>query len=116
MVVPGRGEIWWADLGEPRGSGAGYRRPVLIVQSDHYNQSNLATVIVLSLTSNQKYATIPGNVFLPKEQAGLSKDSVINVTQLAAINKSLLDEYVTSLPLHLMGQVDQGLSLVLGLP
>ena len=115
MVIPGRGEIWWADLGEPRGSGPGYRRPVLIVQEDHFNRSNLATVIVLSLTSNRAYGDVPGNVVLPMEQSGLSKDSVINATQLAAIDKTWLDEFIAELPQHLMSQVDRSLSLVLGL-
>lgn len=115
MVTPFRGEIWWADLGEPRGSEPGYRRPVLIVQDDHFNRSNLATVIVLSLTSNRKYETMPGNVSLPKEQSGLAKDSVVNVTQLTAIDKAWLDEIVSELPLHLMDEIDRSLSLVLGL-
>ena len=115
MVIPGRGEIWWADLSDPRGSDAGYRRPVLVVQDDHFNRSNLATVIVLSLTSNRKYEAVPGNVFLPKEQAGLAKDSVINATQMSAIDKSWLEEFVARLPDHLMHQVDQSLGLVLGL-
>jgi mRNA interferase MazF len=115
MVIPGRGEIWWADLGEPRGSVPGYRRPVLIVQDDHFNRSNLATVIVLSLTSNQAHADVPGNVVLPKEQSGLSKDSVIIATQLTAIDKTWLDEFVAELPRHLLSEVDRSLSLVLGL-
>lgn len=115
MVTPFRGEIWWADLGEPRGSEPGYRRPVLIVQDDHFNRSNLATVIILSLTSNRKYENVPGNVFLPKEQSGLSKDSVVNATQLTAIDKAWLDEIVSELPRHLMDEIDRSLSLVLGL-
>ena len=115
MVIPGRGEIWWADLGEPRSSGPGYRRPVLIVQEDHFNRSNLATVIVLSLTSNRAYGDVPGNIILPKEQSGLSKDSVINATQLTTIDKTWLDEFVVELPRHLLNEVDRSLSLVLGL-
>lgn len=70
MVKPNRGEIWWANLGEPRGSGPGYRRPVLIVQDDHFNQSDLATVIVLALISNRRYESLPGNLFLTKEGQG----------------------------------------------
>lgn len=115
MVTPRRGEIWWADLGEPRGSTPGYRRPVVIVQDDHFNRSNLATVIVLSLTSNRTYAEVPGNVFLPKEQSGLAKDSVVNVTQLSTINKAWLDERVAELPAYIIGDIDRSLSLVLGL-
>lgn len=114
-MTPFRGEIWWADLGEPRGSEPGYRRPVLIVQDNHFNRSNLATVIILSLTSNRKYENVPGNVFLPKEQSGLSKDSVVNATQFTAIDKAWLDEIVSELPRHLMDEVDRSLSLVLGL-
>lgn len=115
MVTPQRGEIWWADLGEPRGSGPAYRRPVLIVQDDPFNRSNLATVIVLALTSNQRYSGLPGNIFLPSEQTGLGRDSVILVTQITAVDKSWLDQYVARLPGHFMAQVDRSLSLVLGL-
>ncbi|MFN8443311.1 MAG: type II toxin-antitoxin system PemK/MazF family toxin [Caldilineaceae bacterium] len=115
MVIPARGEIWWADLGEPRGSTPGYRRPVLIVQDDHFNRSDLATVIVLSLTSNLKYAAIPGNVFLPKELSGLAKDSVINITQLTTIDKAWLDEFISELPNHMINEMDRSLGLVLNL-
>jgi mRNA interferase MazF len=115
MVTPQRGEIWWADLGDPRGSEPGYRRPVLIVQDDRFNHSNLATVIILSLTSNLKFQGLPGNVFLPKDQSGLSKDSVIHVTQLTAIDKAWLDELVAQSPRVIMEKVERALSLVLGL-
>jgi mRNA interferase MazF len=115
MVTPKRGEIWWADLGEPRGSTPGYRRPVVIVQGDHFNRSNLATVIVLSLTSNRNYAELPGNVFLPKEQSGLARDSIVNATQLITINKAWLEGRVAELPSYIMGDIDRNLSLVLGL-
>ena len=115
MVIAHRGEIWWADLGEPRGSEPGYRRPVLIVQDDHFNRSNLTTVIVLSFTSNLKLKDMPGNVYLSKEDSGLSKDSVINVTQLSAIDKEWLDEFVAEAPQRIIRQVEDGLALVLSL-
>jgi len=115
MVVPQRGEIWWADLGEPRGSQPGYRRPVLVVQDNHFNQSHLATVIILSLTSNRRFQNIPGNVLLSKVDTGLAKDSVLNVSQLTTIDKGWLDEVVAALPRSVMAQVDANLSLVLGL-
>ena len=115
VTVPRRGEIWWADLGEPRGSEPGHRRPVLVVQEDHFNQSRLATVIVLSLTSNLRYENFPGNVFLSSMESGLEKDSVINITQLTTIDKSWLDTYVADVPRSTMMQVEAGLSLVLGL-
>lgn len=82
---------------------------------DRFNHSNLATVIILPLTSNRKFESLPGNVFLPKEQSGLAKDSVINVTQLAAIDKAWIEELVTELPRHIMSEIDRSLSLVLGL-
>ncbi|MEZ4617407.1 MAG: type II toxin-antitoxin system PemK/MazF family toxin [Caldilineaceae bacterium] len=115
MVTPERGEIWWADLGEPRGSQPGYRRPVLVVQDNHFNRSRLATVIVLSLTSNLHFQNIPGNLLLSKTDSGLSKDSVVSITQLTTIDKAWLDEYVAALPRSVMAQVDVNLSLVLGL-
>jgi len=115
MVTAHRGEIWWADLGEPRGSQPGYHRPVLIIQDDHFNHSHLATVIILSVTSNLKFQDLPGNIFLTKEDSGLVKDSVINGTQITAIDKSWLTEFVAKLPRQIMVQVENSLSLVLGL-
>lgn len=110
-----RGQIWWADLGDPQGSQPGYRRPVLIVQDAHFNQSRLATVIVLSLTSNLRYQEMPGNIFLSRQDSGLAKDSVINITQISTIDKTWLDEYVIELSWTIMSQVDEGLRLVFGL-
>ena len=82
---------------------------------DHFNQSNLATVLVLSLTSNRKFEALPGNLFVSKKESGLTKDSVINATQLTSIDKAWLDEFVSELPRHLMVEVDRNLRLVLGL-
>lgn len=115
MVTAQRGEIWWADLGEPRDSQPGYRRPVLVVQDNHFNRSRLATVVVLSLTSNLRFQNVPGNLLLSKADSGLGKDSVINITQLTTIDKAWLDEFVAALPRSVMAQVDANLSLVLGL-
>ncbi|MBT3380663.1 MAG: type II toxin-antitoxin system PemK/MazF family toxin [Lentisphaerae bacterium] len=110
-----RGEIWWADLGEPRGSEPGLRRPVLVVQADTYNRSNLATVIVLSLTTNKRLGDMPGNVGLAKADSGLRADSVINVTQLTTIDRSWLDGRVGRVPDVIMDEVAYGLGQVLGL-
>ena len=88
---------------------------MLVVQEDHFNQSNLATVIVLSLTSNLRYQHFPSNVFLSKARSGLEKDSVINLTQLTTIDKSWLETHVSDLSASLMVQVEAGLRLVLGL-
>lgn len=110
-----RGDIWWADLGEPRDSEPGFRRPVLVVQEDAYNESRLATVIVLSLTSDVRYADMPGNVLLSEEETGLDRDSVVNVTQLVTIDRSWLESRVGRLERSASEQIDYGLRLVLGL-
>ena len=80
MVIR-RGEIWWADLPEPTGSEPGYRRPVMVVQSDDFNRSRIATTVVVAVTSNLNLVQMPGNVLLPKKATGLAKDSVANVSK-----------------------------------
>ncbi|MEZ4770233.1 MAG: type II toxin-antitoxin system PemK/MazF family toxin [Caldilineales bacterium] len=110
-----RGSIWWASLPDAVGSMPGYRRPVLIVQSDSFNRSRINTVIVAVLTSNVKLATAPGNVLLPARATGLPKDSVANVSQVITIDKTLLTEHVGQLASQQMQQVDDGLRLVLSL-
>lgn len=110
-----RGEIHWADLGTPLGSRPAMRRPVLLVQSDPYNRSRLATAIVAVITSNASLAAMPGNVFLPATASGLPRDSVVNVTALVAVNKTDLTDRVGRLPLGLMQDVDRGLRRALGL-
>ncbi len=110
-----RGEIWWADLPEPVGSGPGFRRPVIIIQSDGFNQSRIATTIVVMVTTNEKLAQAPGNVLLPHKATGLPQDSVANVSQVLTIDRSLLTEYISALPAKLMAQVEEGLRLTLKL-
>lgn len=107
--------MWWADLGTPRGSEPGFRRPVLIVQSDALNLSRLSTALVVSLTANLRLAALPGNVLLPRESTGLPSDSVANVTQLATVGEGFLDRQVGQLPRRLMKEVEDGLRLVLDL-
>lgn len=108
-----RGEIWWANLPDPVGSSPGYRRPVLIVQDDTFNQSRISTVIVVVITSNTLLAEAPGNVLLPRNVSGLSKQSVVNVSQILTIDKSFLGEYIGSLSEDLQEEVDEGLRTVL---
>jgi mRNA interferase MazF len=115
MVVE-RGEIWWANLPEPIGSNPGFRRPVLIIQSNQFNQSRINTVIVAIISSNTKLVGSLGNVLITSKQTGLSKDSVVNVTQLYTMDESLLIDFVSSLSERKMEQVDEGLRLVLSLP
>jgi mRNA interferase MazF len=110
-----RGEIGWASLPPPTTSGPGYRRPVLVMQSDHFNSSAINTVVVVSLTSNLRLVHAPGNVLCRKRQTKLSKDSVVNVSQVATVDKTLLTERIGSLPLPLVERVESGLRLVLAL-
>jgi mRNA interferase MazF len=108
-----RGEIWWATLPTPVASEPGYRRPVLIVQSDDFNRSRIATVIAVVITSNTRLAAAPGNVFLRAQATGLSQDSVANVSQVITIDKRFLTERVGVLSRHLLEQTEEGLRLVL---
>lgn len=114
MVIQ-RGEIWWADLPEPTGSEPGYRRPVLVVQSDGFNRSRIATVIVTVITSNLNLAQAPGNVLLPQKATGLPKDSVANISQVLTVDKRFLTEKIGKLPNYLLEQVESGLRLVMAL-
>jgi mRNA interferase MazF len=108
-----RGEIWWASLGEPNGSEPGYRRPVLIIQSDDFNQSAIRTVICAIISSNMNLAMAPGNVNVSARNSGLPKPSVVNVSQIITIDKSVLTERVKRLDAQSMIQVEEGLKLVL---
>lgn len=110
-----RAEIYWADLGTASGRRPAKRRPVLIIQSEPYNDSRLATVLVAAITSNTALATMPGNVFLPASASGLPRDSVVNVTALVTLNKTDLTDRVGQLPLNLTHDVDRGLRRVLEL-
>ena len=110
-----RGEIWWASLRDPEGSGPGYRRPVPVIQSNDFNESRIRTVIVAAITSNLALARASGNVLCRKKQTRLSKDSVVNVSQVLTIDKGFLTERISSLPAPLFQQVEEGLRLVLSL-
>jgi mRNA interferase MazF len=110
-----RGEIWWADLPEPRGSEPGYRRPVLIVQSDAFNRSQIRTVIAVVITSNLRLADAPGNVLLPARVSGLSRDSVVNISQVLTLDRSFLTESTGKLTTDMLAEVEAGLRLVLQL-
>ena len=110
-----RGEVWWADLPEPDDSGPGFRRPVLVVQSDSFNRSLIGTVLVVPFTSNLRLADAPGNVLVPRGASGLGRDSVANVSQLLALPKDALTERVELLPRLLQAEVNSGLRMVLAL-
>jgi mRNA interferase MazF len=114
-VVVERGEVWWADLGEPDGSEAGYRRPVLIVQSEAFNRSRLRTVIAVILTTNARLVEAPGNVLLAAKATGLPRDSVANVSQLVTVDRDSLLERAGRVRSQSLKDVENGLRLVLGL-
>jgi mRNA interferase MazF len=114
-LVIHRGEIWWAALPTPTGSGPGKRRPVLVVQGDRFNQSKIATVVCIILTSNIARGDAPGNVVLERGVTGLPKRSVANVSQFVTVDRSLLLRRVKRLPAREMARIEAGLLLILGL-
>lgn len=109
-----QGDVWWAELAEPRGSEPGFRRPVVVVQGDSLNRSRIATIVCVSITSNLKWAIAPGNVLLPAGHAGLPKDSVANVSQIVTLDRSVFSEHVARLPSALLQLVVAGIDVVLG--
>lgn len=114
MVIE-RGDVWWADLGHPRGSEPGYRRPLLVVQSEAFNRSRISTVLCATITSNLALRNAPGNVLLPANDGSLPKDSVVNVSQVVTVDRSFLKSRVGSVSPTVMAEVGTGLRLVLGL-
>ena len=110
-----RGELWWASLPAPAGSGPGFRCPVLVVQSNPFNESRISTIIVVVVTSNLSLSEAPGNVRLTRSDSGLPKASVANVSQVLTLDRSMLTSKIKALPDRSMSHVDEGLRLVLGL-
>jgi len=110
-----RGELWWTDFGIPIGSEPGFKRPTLIIQDNSFNRSKIRTVIILPLTTNLNLAEAPGNVYLKKKDSQLSKDSVINVSQISVLDKSRLIKKIGKLNIHILNEVEIGLRLVLGM-
>jgi len=110
-----RGEIWWADLDEPRASEPGYRHPVIIIQDDAFNASQINTIIAVMITSNLSMARMPGNILLEKAESGLPKDSVANVSQIVTVDKSYLKERIGVLRPAILRKLNASLMTVLGL-
>ena len=113
-MVISKGEVWWADLEEPSGAEPGFRRPVVVVQGDAFNRSQIATVVCVPLTSNLRWEEAPGNVLLPSKMTGLPKDSVANVSQLVTLDKSSLTNRVGKLSKAKLELVLSGIDVVLG--
>jgi mRNA interferase MazF len=113
-VVVSQGDAFWASLADPTGSGPGFRRPVVVVQGDDFNASRLATVVVVPLTSNQRWAAAPGNVALSADRTGLPKDSVANVSQVVTVDRSILAERAGHLAEAELSLILAGIDIVLG--
>jgi len=113
-VVISQGDVWWADLPSPAGSGPGFRRPVVVVQGDALNRSQIATVVCVPLTSNLKWALAPGNVQISPRLSGLPNDSVANVSQIVSVDRNFLTERAGKLSAAKLGLVLSGIDTVLG--
>ena len=113
-MVISQGEVWWADLPAPAGSGPGFRRPVVVVQGDALNRSRIAIVVCVPLTGNLKWALAPGNVHLAARLTGLPKASGANVSRIVSVDKGLLTERVGKLPPSHLDLVLAGIDTVLG--
>ncbi|MBI5420596.1 MAG: type II toxin-antitoxin system PemK/MazF family toxin [Deltaproteobacteria bacterium] len=111
----GRGAVWWAELPDPVASEPGFRRPVVIIQSNAFNRSRIRTVVVVLLTSNLRLADAPGNVLITAADSSLPKDSVANVSQVITVDKGFLSKRSGRLPSRVMKALDDGLRLVLSL-
>jgi len=112
MVIT-QGDIYWLDLGEPRGSEPGYRHPFVVIQNDAFNKSQIGTAVVCALTSNVKLAGAPGNVLLKKGEANLTKPSVVNVSQVLTVNKSDLTEKIGQLSKKRMEEIVEGFQFII---
>ena len=110
-----RGSVWWAELPDPVASEPGFRRPVVVVSSDAFNQSRIRTVVAVVLTSNLRLAEAPGNVLIAAADSGLPKDSVANVSQVITVDKSFLTKRCGCLSSLVLKALDNGLRLVLSL-
>ncbi|MHB8868093.1 MAG: type II toxin-antitoxin system PemK/MazF family toxin [Thermoleophilia bacterium] len=109
-----QGEVWWAEPADPVGSEPGFRRPVVIVQGDSFNQSRIATVVCVVLTSNVRWAEAPGNVLLTSKTTGLPKDSVANISQIVTLDRVSLVDRVGAVPQKKLGLILFGIDVVLG--
>jgi len=114
VVDIAQGEVWWADLPEPAGSGPGFRRPVVIVQGNSLNRSRIATVVSVPLTSNLNWADAPGNTVLTAKATGLTRDSVANGSQITSLDRECFMERVGTLAPKQITQILNGIDVILG--
>ncbi len=107
--------MWWIDFGSPLGSEPAKRRPAVVISDDRFNRSRLATVTVVTVTSNGGFGAMPGNVGLPAGVGGLDRPSVVNVTQLATVDRRRLVRLSGTLDRRAMRRIDDGMRLALHL-
>ncbi len=112
-MVINQGDVYWAELGEPSGSGPGYQHPHVVIQSNLFNASKINTVITCVLTSNMRLAQAPSNVALEKGEANLPKPSVVLVSQIVTLDKAELGEYIGTLSRHRVNQILAGVQMML---
>jgi len=112
-MVINQGDVFWVDLGEPSGSGPGYRHPCVVIQNDLFNRSRINTAVVCALTSSLRRAKAPGNLLLKKGEANLPKQSVVNVSQIFTVDKRDLDEKIGTLSRERVREILNGVHLVL---
>lgn len=109
------GEIWWADLGIPFGSEPGFKRPVVVIQDNSFNRSKIRTVIVASITTNLNLSDAPGNIYIDMQNSGLSKDGVINISQISTLDKSRLTEKAGYLTYDVIMELNESLKIILNI-
>lgn len=110
-----RGEVWWAELANPRGPEPGFRRPVVVLQADSFNKSQIGTVLVAAITSNLDLAKAPGNVKLSRRDSRLPRVSVVNVSQMLTLDRRYLAKRIGRLSAQVIEEINQGLRLALSL-
>ena len=111
-MVIGQGDVFWLDIGEPRGSAPGFRHPHVVVQNDVFNSSRIQTTVLCAITSNLERAKAPGNLLLRKGEANLPRPSVVNVSQVITVDKALLREKIGTLSRQRIREIAVGLRLV----
>lgn len=107
-----QGDLFWLNLSKPTGSEPGFRRPVVVVQSNMFNKSMIKTAVVCALTTNLRRGEAPGNVRLNKGEAGLKQESVVNVSKIFTVDKSHLNEKIGTLSAKRLVQIVKGIELV----
>ena len=99
------GDVFWVAADRSIGSISGSPHPHVVVQSDIFNHSRIATVVVCSLSSNLKRASEPGVVLLDAGEGGLERQSIVISSQVSSIDKDRLGDRIGSLSSQRVDQV-----------